>query len=398
MTSGEIVMWTGAEVKALRAAVRLTQVALAEKLKCSQRAVSFWESRPLVQVSAAHQAGLDRVLADADHRAQDRFKKLIGDDVDRRKFLASTGVVVGASMVAGWDTPTVTPEAIGQLRNTIHSAMLLDDQLGSAAAQPIIEAQAQTCATLLRDCPVRLRTELQSLTGEATASNAWAAWDQGNYRVSDQLFVDAFSHATEAGDENVSAGLLCHRTQLAIWTNNYQSAADLADATLRLPVNDSRMADYVKLQAAQAYAYSGRPREAWGLLDRISGDHAEPTTPDKSYAYYMSEWLTGLLTSKSLEMAGETRRAVEVMEATVDRVPATDVRDRALALLHLAKLTAPTDLDRACRAAAHALELSRINTSPRLREVYRATRAGLTRWTGSEPVRQLDEVAAQVRL
>ncbi len=391
-----VTVWTGADVKALRTACRLTQNDLAEALRCSQRTVSFWEGRPSVQVGVAHQAGLDRLLADADHGAQDRFRKLIGDDVDRRQFFAATGVLVGASALRGDDVPIVTPDAIGHLRTTIHSAMLLDDQLGSNAAQPIIEAQSRACTALLRDCPSRLRPELQSLTSEATASNAWAAWDQGRYEKSDRLFVAAYDYATDAGDQDVAVGMLCHRTQLAIWTHRYQVAADLADATMRLPVADPRMADYMLLQSAQAYAYAGRSREAWPLLDRISGKHANPTTPDVSYAYYMSDWLTGLLTSKSLEMAGETAAAVETIEASIDRIPETDVRDRALALLHLTKLTVREDLDRACRAAERAVELSKINTSPRLREVYRNTRAALAPWARSSAVRRLDSIAADV--
>ncbi|MGW4719616.1 hypothetical protein [Nocardia sp. NPDC004260] len=43
-----------------------------------------------------------------------------------------------------------------------------------------------------------------------------------------------------------------------------------------------------------------------------------------------------------------------------------------------------------------ALEFSRINTSPRLREVYRNTRAALTPWAKSTAVRELDVLAADV--
>src|SRR5690606_21128042 len=138
--------------------------------------------------------------------------------------------------------------------------------------------------------------------------------------------------------------------QLAIWTGRYNDAAGLADATLSLPATDPRMVDYRYLQAAQAYAYVGR-KEAWQVIDRISGEHSEPTTPDVSYAYYMSDWLTGLLSSKSLEMAGESRAAVETVESTIECIPDTDTRDKALAHLHLAKLTAPSDIERACAAA-----------------------------------------------
>lgn len=395
---GNVTAWTGAHVKGLRAALRLTQRQLADQLQCGQRTVSFWESRLDVTVGIAFQSGLDSLLRDADYGAQDRFRELMGDpDVNRRDFIAATGAVVATMpTLRRTGAPTVTTKGIGHLRSSLHSAMLLDDQMGSDAAQPLIEAAKRTCETLLGDCPQPLRPELQSLTSEATASSAWAAWDQGLYETSDRLFLEAFDLAARVQSDDIAVGMVCHRTQLAIWTDRYNDAADFADVALRLPVHDPRMADYVLLQAAQAYAYAGRAKEAWPLLDRISGEHAEPTTPDKSYAYYMSDWLTGLLSSKSLEKAGEARAAVDTMESSIDRIPATDVRDKALALLHLTKLTVQDDLDRACDSAAEALRLATVNTSPRLREVYLDTRAMLAPRSKSSAVRQLDEAASRV--
>jgi hypothetical protein len=155
-------MWTGADVKTLRHACRLTQSELAELLRCGQRTVSFWESRPDRHIGIGHQARLDSVLKNADHGARKRFRALIGDlDVNRRHFIAATGAVIGVATMSGsGGCPTVTSDAIGHLRNTVHSAQLLDDLLGSDAARPIIEAQAQTCASLLRDCPPSLRPAL----------------------------------------------------------------------------------------------------------------------------------------------------------------------------------------------------------------------------------------------
>ncbi|NEW41614.1 hypothetical protein [Nocardia cyriacigeorgica] len=110
----------------------------------------------------------------------------------------------------------------------------------------------------------------------------------------------------------------------------------------------------------------------------------------------MSGWLTGLLSSKSLEVAGEPQVAVETIESTIARVPDTDARDKALAHLHLAKLIAPSDIERACAAATQALDLARVNTSPRLRAVYAETRATLQPWAKSVPVRELDRAAETV--
>ncbi len=394
-----VTMWTGAEVKALRDACRLTQSELAELLRCGQRTVSFWESRLHRQVSVGFQARLDSVLEDADHGAQQRFRALIGDlDVNRRDFIATTGAVVGAATLSASGSPTVTPDAIGHLRSTLHSAQLLDDQLGSDAARSIIEAQAQTCAALLRECPATLRPALQSLTGEATASSAWAAWDQGDLGRADQLFRIAYQHAEESGDADIATGILCHRTQLAVELRQFRTAAGIADGMLRMPVRDGRVDDFRKLCAAQAFASDGRKSEAWLQLFRVSDDFAGQTTPDESYCYYQSAWTTGAMTARCLETGGEVGVAAETIEDVLSLIPAHASRDRALWSLSLAQLTVAHDIDRACEAARTALELAAQNTSPRVRQAYAQTRAKFEPWASTQPVRNLDSYAASVLL
>ncbi|MGK8523739.1 helix-turn-helix domain-containing protein [Nocardia asteroides] len=362
----EVTMWTGADVKTLRDACRLTQSDLAELLRCGQRTVSFWESRPNRHVGINHQARLDRVLEDADHGAQKRFRALIGDlDVNRRDFIAATGAVIGAAaMSESGVTPTVTPDAIGHLRNSVHSAQLLDDQLGSDAARPIIEAQAQTCASLLRDCPASLRPALQALTGEATASSAWSAWDQGDLWKADRLFRIAYQHADESGDVDIATGILCHRTQLAVQMRRYRTAAAIADGMLRPRVDDGRVEDFRKLCAAQAFASDGRRSDAWRLLIGVSDEFTEQTTPDESYCYYQSAWTTGAMTARCLETGGELGVAADTIEGVLGLIPAHATRDRALWNLSLAQLTVSSDVDRACAAAVNALRLAAQNTSP----------------------------------
>ncbi len=391
-------MWTGADVKTLRDACRLTQSDLAELLRCGQRTVSFWESRPNRQVGIGHQARLDRVLEDADHGAQKRFRALIGDlDVNRRDFIAATGAVIGAASMSGsGGSPTVTPDAIGHLRNSVHTAQLLDDQLGSDAARPIIEAQAQTCASLLRDCPANLRPALQSLTGEATASSAWSAWDQGDLSKADRLFRLAYQHADESGDTDIATGVLCHRTQLAVQMRRYRTAAAIADGMLRPHVQDRRVEDFRKLCAAQAFASDGRKSDAWRLLIAVSDEFVEQTTPDESYCYYQSAWTTGAMTARCLETGGELGVAADTIEGVLGLIPAHATRDRALWNLSLAQLTGSRDLDRACEAAERALRLAAQNTSPRLRQAYAQTRATFEPWASARPVRELDTYAATV--
>ncbi|MFI9409900.1 helix-turn-helix domain-containing protein [Nocardia gamkensis] len=394
----EVTMWTGTDVKTLRHACRLTQSELAELLRCGQRTVSFWESRPNRHVGIGHQARLDGVLRDADHGAQKRFRALIGDlDVNRRHFIAATGAVIGvATMSRSGGCPTVTSDAIGHLRNTVHSAQLLDDQLGSDAARPIIEAQAQTCVSLLRDCPPSLRPALQSLTAEAVASSAWSAWDQGDLDHADKQFRIAYRHADESGDTDIATGILCHRTQLAVHMREFPTAAALADGMLRPQVRDGRVDDFRKLCAAQAFASAGRNFDAWRQLLRVRDEFTEQTTPDESYCYYQSAWTTGAMTARCLETGGELEAAADTIDGVLGLIPVHAARDRALWNLSLARLTVPRDVDRACAAARHAIDLAARNTSPRLRRAYTETRAGFEPWATTQPVRELDVYAATV--
>ncbi|MFE7745915.1 helix-turn-helix domain-containing protein [Nocardia sp. NPDC057455] len=392
----EVTMWTGADVKTLRHACRLTQSELAELLRCGQRTVSFWESRPDRHVGIGHQARLDSVLHDADRGAQKRFRALRGDlDVHRRQKIAATATVIGAAtMSRSGGSPTVTADAIGHLRNTVHSAQLLDDQLGSEAVRPIIEAQARTCVSLLRDCPANLRPALQSLTAEAMASSAWSAWDQGDLDHADRLFRIAYQHADESGEIDIATGILCHRTQLAVQLREFRTAAALADGMLRPRVRDGRVEDFRKLCAAQAFASAGRNFDAWRQLLRVRDEFTAQTTPDESYCYYQSAWTTGAMTARCLETGGEFGAAADTIDGVLGLIPAHAARDRALWNLSLAQLTVPRDVDRACAAARHALELAAQNTSPRLRRAYAQTRARFEPWARTQPVRELDIYAA----
>lgn len=396
----EVITWTGAVVLLLRRATRMSQQQIGELVGVSQRTVSVWENRPDKPITTQSAAGLDRVLAGLDRDMQNRFQTLMedADMLSRRQFSIGAALGLGAAALPAATASGVTPDGVDSLRTIIHKAMLLDDQLGSAAAKPIMEAQAKTCLMLVRECEGPMLAEVQGLAAEAVGSIAWAAWDEGRYADSDRLFLEGFGLAMEGRSLDVAVGMMCHRIQLAIWTGRYSDASQMTDTVMHLPASDPRMIDYRYLQASQAYAYAGRSKEAWRVIDRISGDHPDPTTPDISYAYYMSDWLTGLLSSKSFEKAGEPRAAVETIESAIERIPATDTRDKALAHLHLAKLTAPMDIERACTEATQALNLAKVNTSPRLRAVYQETRALLEPWSRSVPVRELDRAADLVLL
>jgi transcriptional regulator with XRE-family HTH domain len=384
--------WTGDAVLALRKALRLSQRDFALLVGCSQKSISNWE-RGESTVSADAQLALDEVLSTLEPVARARFEVLAEEtDVDRRQFLMTTAALA----TCGPSKPTVTPAAIAHLQTTVHAGMLLDDSLGSDAARPLVDQLARTCVRLLPDCPELLKPQLSRLAAEAVGSSAWAAWDQRDVKLADALFQQAFAHAEAAGDTDVQAGLLVHRTDLAVWTKRYAAAADFADAALRIEVRDRRMADYRALRAAQAFAHTNRRQDARRQLDSVSGDYSTDTTPDVSYVYWMAAWVTGDVTGSVLEAMGDRRSAAESVEWSLQFIPEHAARHQALTLLRLARLTAPDDLDGAVAAARNAVALSRKNTSPRLRGKYLETSKLLAPWGDARAVRDLDALAAGV--
>lgn len=385
-----ITWWTGESVKALRNALRMSQRDFARRIRSGQRTVSGWE-RGESSVNAEAQLALDELFATLEPVARARFDILAEEsDVDRRQFLTTAAALAAT---AGSSRPTVTPAAIDHLRTTVHAGMLLDDSLGSDAAKPLIDAMARTCVTLLPDCPELLKPQLSRLSAEAVASSAWSAWDQKDVKMADALFRQAFEHAEEAGDSDIQAGILVHRTDLAVWTRHYNDAADYADAALDIPVRDPRLADYRALRTAQAFAHANRRGDARTQLKTVSGEFVSETTPDKSYAYWMAGWVTSDVTGSVLEATGDRRGAAESVEESLQFIPDHAYRHRALTLLRLSRIAAPLDLDRSVDAAKQAVALSRKNTSPRLRAKYVETRQLLAPWEDTRIVRDLDSFA-----
>jgi hypothetical protein len=362
------------------------------KGRAHQRTVSSWENGQS-GINPTGQLASGEVYATLDPVARACFEVPAEEgDVDRRDFLKTTALAT----TAGLSAPTVTPASIGHLRQNVHALKLLDDSLGSNAAKPLIDTMARTCTSLLAYCPDLLKPDLSRLTAESVASSAWAAWDQKDTKLADRLFKQAYEHSIEGGDTDVQAGILTERAFLAVCTHRYADAADYADGALAIRVLDPRVVDYRALFAARAYAYANRRQDARRQLDTLSGDHRDRTTPDQSYGYGMAAWFTCSTTGVVLQATGDRRGAAEAMAEALPLIPPDAVRDRALTLLRLARLTASQDLDRAADAAEQAVRLSRKNTSPRLRDDYQETRRLLSPWDGSRALRDLDVVAEEV--
>jgi len=89
-----IALWTGREVKALRAARRMSVREFAEHLGVSDRIVSKWEAGgESIRPRVVNQAALDTSLAGADPETQLRFERLAGTRLLRIETIGTSAAV-----------------------------------------------------------------------------------------------------------------------------------------------------------------------------------------------------------------------------------------------------------------------------------------------------------------
>src|SRR5690606_19200906 len=121
-----------------------------------------------------------------------------GGDVDRRQLLKAAPVAAGL-VTLGLQPGDLFPGGPGRpdaaavqvIRSTLHSAMQLDDMLGSPAAQGMVVAQTSVTEAMLRDCTAAIRPQVLALHAEWTGFAGCLAWDAGEYEAAARLYMQA---------------------------------------------------------------------------------------------------------------------------------------------------------------------------------------------------------------
>ncbi|WP_157124219.1 helix-turn-helix domain-containing protein [Nocardia pseudovaccinii] len=401
--------WTGTESKALRSAFRLSQADFAAKLGAHKRTVRYWEAGRAIR--PVYQAALDTTLSKAPDEVVAAFRDWLRpteeNDVDRRQLLkvgalgagglATLGVADAERarwLMSGAGRPDAA--AVAVIRNTLYSAMQLDDMLGSPAAQGLVIAQQQLVEAMLRDCPPALRPDVLSLHAEWTGFAGCLAWDEGEYATAARLYNLARETAHEAEDADLGAYMLCHLSQLALWQRQPRVAVDYAVAARAWVAQsiDRPLRAYVAIRAAEAAAMAGQRAACLTALDEADQDIAglEPCHPSQSRAYFVGGALFESYRGNCLTILREAAPAAEATRRALTLIPLQYTRDRAMSLLELERSL--IQLDEIAEAAAvvgDAADLTAQNRSPRLAKAIRDGRRELSPWAGSRAVRELDD-------
>ncbi|MEV4127175.1 helix-turn-helix transcriptional regulator [Nocardia sp. NPDC049707] len=399
--------WNGENCRALRGAFRMTQRQFADKIGVNVRTLKKWEAGKLPGVEC--QAALDTMLSGASEDVAKAFRRLRPDDpeedaVDRRQMLALLGGLTAIGLGADIDraqwllSGAGRPDswALERIRSTLHEAMLLDDALGSPAAQGMVVAQQQLTEAMLGDCPAGLRAAMLSLHAEWVGLAGALAWDQNDYVTAARLYNLGRDIAHEAEDSDGAGYMLAGLSQLAIWQGKPRIAVDHAVAARSWVAQsaDFGLRAYVAMRTAEAYATAGQRRACLDALEeatRAMDGVAVELSPADSRAYYVSQPFLESYRGQCFSLLGDAAEAVEASRRAIAAIEPTRTRDLALTLLELERaLIQVGDIDEAAAVVGQAADLTQRNRSPRLSGAIRDGRKALSPWAGSRAVQDLD--------
>jgi tetratricopeptide (TPR) repeat protein len=388
----------------------MSQSDLADKIGANVRTIKKWESggRP---IGVECQAALDTTLSAASDDQVRAFQRLRPDvpeedDMERRKMLKSAMLGGLTSIGQAGDRARAQwllsgagkPDdwALRRIRSTLHEAMLLDDLLGSPAAQGMVVAQEQLTEALLGDCPPALHAEMLSLHAEWVGFAGALAWDQNDYVTAARLYNLGRDLAHEAEDGDLAGYMLAGLSQLAIWQGKPRIAVDHAVAARSWVAQstDLGLRAYVAMRTAEACATAGQRQGCLDALDeatRVMEDVAPVLAPADSRAYYVSDAFLESYRGQCFSLLGDVTEAVEASRRAVAAIEPTRTRDLALTLLELEHaLVQLGDIDEAAAVVSQAVELTASNRSPRLSSAIQKGRKELSPWAGSRAVQELD--------
>ncbi|MBF6416075.1 helix-turn-helix domain-containing protein [Nocardia cyriacigeorgica] len=397
-----VAAWTGQDCVALRDALRWSQAELAAHIGVSTRTVKRWEAGERIGRKAA--ADLDTTLSRTPAEVAKRFHDLRGEgaEMDRRNLLKAAPVAAGL-VTLGLQPGDLFPGGPGRpdaaavqvIRQTLHSAMQLDDMLGSPAAQGMVVAQTSVTEAMLRDCAAAIRPAVLSLHAEWMGFAGCLAWDAGEYETAARLYSQARNLAHDAEDSDLGAYMLTHLAQLTIWQQRPRVAIDYAVAAQSWirGSQDRPLRAYVHMRMAEATALAGRKADCLAALASAEKemDGVEPSHPSTSRAYFVGSGMLESYKGGCLTLVGEPTAAVTASRHALTTMDPVYTRDRAMSLLELERgLVHLGEVDEAAAAVGEAAELTAQNRSPRLVGAIRAGRRHLSPWAGCRSVRELD--------
>ncbi|MFF4709606.1 transcriptional regulator [Streptomyces sp. NPDC001297] len=259
--------------------------------------------------------------------------EITGGPMDRRQFLITTSVTLGATL-AEWSAavpagagPTgsgrIGHDVPARFERRLEELRRLDDTVGSGDVYGAARAELHMITATLKTASYGEDVErrLFAVAAEASRSAGWTAYDSGKAAAAERHYATALRAAAQADDPVVAANTLAFWAIQHYSSNDPRGAVDLIEAALsQAPrTGSARMTSMLHARACRAYAHAGDSRAA----DRAANaaldayEHAGPIEDDLPCVYWYNLGEAHQLIGSSALNLGNPKRAVsQFLEAS----------------------------------------------------------------------------------
>ncbi|WP_159929066.1 MULTISPECIES: DNA-binding transcriptional regulator [Nocardia] len=438
--------WTGADVLALRTAMRLTQEEFAAVCGRAVRTVGKWEQQgDRAALSPRSSDAMDTVLEGLSPEQAYRFynegasmapaiatfspptrlhSPLDAElrtwvEMNRRELLSLFGGVAGglpavAAILAGLDPDEqrrvgevlirpgrVDNATVGHIEAALAIARSQNNLYGPHAVLPMVAAQQVITSALLRQAPGHLRPRLLTLHSQLAQLAGWMQFDLCDFGSANSSYEQARESAHDASNDALVALVLCNLSYLATWRGSPRIGIDHAVAAQNWAqsIDDRPLRAYADDIAAFAYASTGRHQACVAALDAadVMLDDDRPETD--SIAYFHGPGLSLAFRSDCMYRLGCAAEAQDAAESSLALIDEGFMRNRALAYIDLAHAhIAGWEIDEAAEGIGKAAGLATECRSDRLIGLIADARSDLDQWADALCVRELDQLLADYGL
>ena len=266
------------------------------------------------------------------------------------------------------------------------------------ALHPAVAEHVRMSASLLPGAGPSARRRV----GAALAESALLAgriefFDLRRSEVAAETFVRAMQFAGEAGDELLGAAVVTHAAFVPGWSGDLPGAVErvaAGRAYARRASAPALVMAWIDAVEAECLTRCGDPKGGLAVIDRAEAALRADTTPALPPAWF--DWFTPVrlaaFKGNTQLAAGQLRRARDTLAAVLNRLPATDAKQRSVVAADLAAVeVAAEDPAAACARLGEALDaLGQVWYATGMERV-RQVRRSLRPWQQQDDVRALDD-------
>jgi len=250
----------------------------------------------------------------------------------------------------------------------------------------------------LRSVRQQARSRALSLAARYAESAAWLHEDSGDLDGSRHWARRCMEWAIEADDTLMVAWSLYRRSCQVTADGDPAQVIGLANAARRdSAILPAPMLAAIFQQEAQGHALDGATAACEDALGFARGNAASGDSGDASggHGSFCTDAYLDMQSGRCWLLLGQPAKALPLLSAAVDTLPAVYRRDRGVALSGLAAAFAANgEAEQGARAALDALDVARSTGSARILAMTRSAAATLPRRSQAPAVAELREALA----